>query len=116
MLRGALGSGGDSARPHGQGKGRRQPSGWGCCVWAMAGAQMGKVSLQAEAEGHHRGRNATYRTEDGDAAQRGGSQSSRGWEDRGHHSVALGCERGLGGEGFRKDPGVSLELPRYSIE
>ena len=40
-------------------------------------------SLQAEAEGHHTGRNATYRAEDGDAAWRGKSQSSRGWEDRG---------------------------------
>lgn len=84
-------------------------------MWATAGAQMGRVSLQAEAEGHPRGGSATYRAEDGDAAWGGGNQSPRGWEGRGHHGAALGCKRGLGGEGFRKDPGVSLELPRYSI-
>ena len=49
-------------------------------MWATAGAQMGRVSLQAEAEGHPRGGNATYRAEDGDAAWGGGNQSPRGWE------------------------------------
>ena len=41
---------------------------------------MGRVSLQAEAEGHPRGGSATYRAEDGDAAWGGGNQSPRGWE------------------------------------
>ena len=67
-------------------------------VVAMAGAQMGKVSLQAEAEGHHTGRNATYRAEDGDAAWRGRSQSSRGWEDRGTTVSPWGARGGWEGK------------------
>ena len=55
-------------------------------------------SLQAEAEGHHTGRNATYKAEDGDAAWRGRSQSSRGWEDRGTTVSPWGARGGWEGK------------------
>ena len=86
-------------------------------VWGgVAGAPMGKVSLQAEAEGPHRGENATWRAEAGDAAWGGGSQSSRGHEGAWAPRCCLGMHEGGGRGRFQEGPRVSLELwPRYSI-
>ena len=84
-------------------------------MWAMAGAQMGKVSPGRGGGASHgqecniqsRGWRCSLERQEPELQGLGGP-----WD----HGVTLGCERGLGGEGFRKEPGVSLELPRYSIE
>lgn len=95
---------------------RQEVAFWGGgVVWSYGWCSDGQ-GLSGRGGGHHRGggRNIQSRGRRCSLGRR--EPELRGWEDRGHHGAALGVQEG-GWEGkvSGRTPGVSLQLPRYSI-
>lgn len=108
MLRGALGSGGDSTWPHGRNKGRRWPSGVGVLCVGYGWCSDGQGLSPGRGRRGITGRNAIYRAGDGDAAPQGaGTRAPGAGRTVGTTAPPWGAE-GVGREGFQEGPGVRL--------